>query len=106
MPISSYIDYIVFRLVVIRDYRVIQMKQKFDLTHLMAYLSFTGEMLGFPEGVNLIITRRQKTCVPTCAQVRFYVAMYICTGFRSGSYIVQDLESGVESFVMLEQFAK
>jgi hypothetical protein len=62
MCISSYIDYIIFRLVVIRDQKIIHMMQKFDLTHLVAYLLIAKEKLGFPEGVKLIITKTKDVC--------------------------------------------
>jgi hypothetical protein len=41
MFISPCIDYTIFWLVVITDQKVIQMKQKFNLTHLVAVLPFT-----------------------------------------------------------------
>jgi hypothetical protein len=66
MFISPYIHYLMFRLVVIRDRKVIQMMKKFNLTHLVAYLPFTNEKLGFPEGVKLIITKTKDVCTHLC----------------------------------------
>lgn len=104
MLISPYIDYIIFRLIVIRDRKVIQIMQKFDLTHLVAYLPSTKEKLGFPEGVKLIIMKTKDVCTHIC--VSKVLCSYIYTGFRSRSYLVQELGSGAETFVTSEQFVK
>jgi hypothetical protein len=66
MLISPFIDYIIFRLVAVRDRKAMQMAEKFDLTHLVAYLPFTKEKLGFPEGVKLIITKTKDVCTDLC----------------------------------------
>jgi hypothetical protein len=47
--LSPCIDDNVCRLAVVRDWKVTQTEEKFDLTHLVVYLPRTKEKLGIPE---------------------------------------------------------
>jgi hypothetical protein len=87
MFVSPCIDYIICQLFVVRDRRVIQMVEKFDLMHPVAYFPFTKEKLGFPVGVKLINTKTKDVCTHLCVSKGLcsYIYIYIYKGFRSMS---------------------